>query len=149
VAKTRPQLVCSDVPGERFALAVNFQERLHLLLQSWPSSVTLKIYEVSKCSRALARATRTLLAEVPLAIPEEVPDEHTELVPCGYDWASISNAALPVPLQQLEVSSVAGEVESGEQGNGTSKPLQVVAPAGAFLLTNNKYIFDILHIEAT
>jgi hypothetical protein len=131
VANTRPQLVCSDVLGESFTLTVSFQERLHLLLQSWPSSVMLKIYEVSKRARPLVRASRTFLAEVPLAIPEEVASEHTEPVPCGYDWASISNAALPLPHQQLEVSFGAGEMASSEQGNEASKPLQVVAPAGA------------------
>jgi hypothetical protein len=133
VANTATQLICSDLPDGRFALTVQFQERLHVLLQAWPSSVTLKIYEVVKPTRALARATRTCLAEVPLDIPGEAPEGTSDSGPRWYDWESMSNAALPLQLEPIAASAPEGPT-SVEQANGASRLLQVVAPAGMLFI---------------
>ena len=127
MSQTAAQLVCPVGPTAAFLTSVAFHERLRVLLQSWPHSLTLKLYEVTKPARLLALATKTLLAEVPLVVPGAPGHAPAEASARGYDWASLANAGLPLPS--------AGR-PSGSDGAPRLEPLRVVQPAGACKVPN-------------
>ena len=149
VAQSPAQAFAADSAGQPFKRIIAIAERLQVQLDAWPTSVSVKVYEVAPPSKLLqyvtATPTRTLLADVPIVVPggSDISSgaggqSH------GYAWISPANCAPPAFSSTLtaraaqELPSIGqqsdAEAGQGQAAAGEGKPAeepQAVVPAGA------------------
>ena len=69
MSETAPQCLVDASSNTPVQHSIPVQEKFHLLVSTWPHSVTLRLYEVARRSRVLSFRSKSLLAEVPVTVP--------------------------------------------------------------------------------
>jgi hypothetical protein len=69
VSETTPQCLVDGSADAPVQCSIPIQENFHLLVSSWPHSVTIRLYEAARRPHALSLRSKTLLAEIPVAVP--------------------------------------------------------------------------------
>lgn len=95
VSQTANLPVYLSAPGSS-STSVSFNQCTQVLLQAWPSCVTLKLYESPKPTQLFWRPTTKMLTEIPLNVPGAPGEAPAENVAHGYEWESLVNAGTPV-----------------------------------------------------
>jgi CC2D2A N-terminal C2 domain len=76
--------------------SIPIQEKFHLLVSSWPHSVTLRLYEAPRRAHLLSLRSQTLLAEVPVAVPGAPGTLSSGYGVQSIEWACPTYGGMPV-----------------------------------------------------
>jgi CC2D2A N-terminal C2 domain len=109
VSETAAQCIFDASRDIALQSSISIQEKFHVLISLWPQSVTVRIYEVSSRSSALALRARTLLAEIPVAVPGAQGASVADTLPQGYDWACPTQASFPAGWDSSDAGGVPGD----------------------------------------
>lgn len=96
VSATAPQCLVDASADVSVQYNIPIQEKFHLLVSSWPHSVTMRLYEASRRAHALSLRSKTLLSEVPVAVPGSPGTFSTGSGVQGIEWACPTHASFPV-----------------------------------------------------
>lgn len=96
VSETTPQCLVDASKDAPVQCTIPIQEKFHLLVSSWPHSVTMRLYEAPRRALPLSLRSRSLLAEVPVAVPGSPGTLSTGSGVQGIEWACPTHASLPV-----------------------------------------------------
>ena len=129
VSATAPHTLMDPSRGVPVQTCIPIQEQFHVLLKSWPRSVSMKIYEIVRKPWPRGLTSKALLAEIPIAIPGAPGTPPAATVPTGYDWACPTLSSVP-PMWEWDDADLPDNLIPVDVPGQTPQAEQAVYPQG-------------------